>query len=59
MRAAMIIEMAGYLGSVLVIVSMLMTSVRKLRVVNAVGAGIFTIYALLIQSYPTALMKQK
>lgn len=56
MHAAMIVEMAGYLGSVLVVVSMLMTSVRRLRVVNAVGAGIFTVYALLIQSYPTALM---
>ena len=56
MSAAMIVEMVGYLGSVLVVVSMLMTSVRRLRIVNAVGAGIFTIYALLIQSYPTAFM---
>lgn len=56
MNTAMIIEMVGYLGSVLVVISMLMTSVRRLRVVNSVGAGIFTIYALIIQSYPTALM---
>ena len=56
MSAAMAIEMVGYLGSVLVVVSMLMTSVRRLRIVNAVAAGIFTIYALLIQSYPTAFM---
>lgn len=56
MSAAMIVEIVGYLGSVLVVVSMLMTSVRRLRVVNAVGAGTFTIYALLIQSYPTAFM---
>lgn len=56
MSAARIVEMVGYLGSVLVVVSMLMTSVRRLRVVNAVGAGIFTIYALLIRSYPTAWM---
>lgn len=56
MSTAMIIEIVGYLGSVLVVVSMLMSSVRRLRIVNAVGAGIFTVYALLIQSYPTAFM---
>lgn len=29
MTAAMLVEMVGYLGSVLVVVSMLMTSLRK------------------------------
>ena len=56
MNAAIMIELVGYLGSVLVVVSMLMTSVVRLRVINSVGAGIFTVYALIIQSYPTALM---
>ena len=40
----------------LVLVSFLMTSVMKLRVVNTVGSIIFAIYALIIHSYPTALM---
>jgi hypothetical protein len=52
----MIIEGVGYLGSFLVVISMLMTSVKKLRIVNTVGSVIFTTYALIIQSYPTALM---
>lgn len=56
MRADMIIELIGYLGSVLVLVSFLMASVVKLRVVNSVGSLIFAIYALIIHSYPTALM---
>lgn len=56
MDTSMIIELVGYLGSVLVVVSMLMTSVVKLRVVNTVGASIFAVYALIIHSYPTALM---
>lgn len=56
MDRSMLIEMIGYLGSVLVVVSMLMTSVIKLRVVNTIGAGIFAVYALIICSYPTALM---
>lgn len=50
------IELAGYLGSALVVVSMLMSSVVRLRVINTAGSGIFAVYALLIRSYPTALM---
>lgn len=50
------IEMIGYLGSILVVVSMLMSSVVKLRVINTIGSGIFAAYALMIHSYPTALM---
>ncbi len=56
MNTKMIIELVGYLGSALVLVSFLMTSVFKLRVVNTVGSVIFAIYALIIHSYPTALM---
>lgn len=56
MEISMVIEMVGYLGSILVVVSMLMSSVIKLRVINTIGSGIFAIYALIIHSYPTALM---
>lgn len=56
MNSSMMIEMVGYLGSVLVLVSFLMASVVKLRVINSVGGLIFAVYALLIRSYPTALM---
>ncbi len=52
-----IIEIIGYIGSVLVIVSMLMTSVVKLRVINMIGSVIFCTYALCIKSYPTAAMQ--
>lgn len=56
MDNAMIIEMIGYLGSVLVLISFLMASVVKLRIINSAGGLIFAVYALLIRSYPTALM---
>lgn len=56
MEMSMVVEMAGYLGSILVVVSMLMSSVIKLRVINTIGSGIFAVYALIIHSYPTALM---
>ena len=51
-----IVELVGYFGSILVVVSMLMTSVVRLRIINTIGSFIFTIYALIIHSYPTALM---
>ncbi len=51
------IEIIGYLGSFLVIVSMLMTSVVKLRIINTFGCVIFAAYALCIHSYPTAAMQ--
>ena len=52
----MLIECIGYFGSFLVVISMLMTSVKKLRIVNTIGSVIFCIYALIIKSYPTAFM---
>ena len=51
-----IIEAIGYLSSFLVLISFLMVSVFKLRVVNSIGSIIFTIYAFIIHSYPTAIM---
>ena len=50
------VEIIGYIGSALVLVSFLMASVVKLRVVNAIGSGIFAAYALIIHSYPTMIM---
>ena len=56
MNETYIIEAIGYVGSALVLISMLMTSVVRLRAINTVGSLIFTGYALAIQSYPTAAM---
>lgn len=56
MTKEMIIEGVGYLGSLIIVVSMLMTSVKKIRIVNTIGSVIFAVYALIIRSYPTAFM---
>ena len=56
MNTSAVIEIVGYIGSALVLISFLMASVVKLRIVNAVGSLIFAVYALIIRSYPTALM---
>lgn len=54
--AKLILEIVGYASTVLILVSFLMTSVVKLRIVSAIGSGIFVIYALLTGSIPTAIM---
>lgn len=56
MDASMLIEIFGYIGSALVVVSMLMSSVVKLRIINTVGSIISGTYALIIGSFPLALM---
>ena len=56
MNNTLYIELFGYLGSILVVVSMLMSSVIKLRVINIIGSVISGTYALIIGSFPLALM---
>ncbi len=46
------IEIMGYIGTALVVASFLSRSMFILRLLNAIGATIITIYALLIDSWP-------
>ncbi len=46
------IELIGYLGSSLIIVSLMMTSVLRLRVIGLIGATVFATYGGLIGSIP-------
>lgn len=56
MDFSVIIEVTGYMGSFLVVLSMLMSSIVKLRMINTAGCCISATYALIIHSYPLALM---
>lgn len=49
------VELVGYLASVLIVLSLLMASVWRLRVINLVGAIVFTAYGVLIGSVPVVL----
>lgn len=49
-------EAIGYVASALVAMSMMMSSVLWLRVINMTGAVAFTIYGLLIHAYPVAVL---
>ncbi len=50
------IELIGYMGSVLVAVSLMMKNIRQLRWWNFVGAGIFALYGALISAWPVFAM---
>ena len=56
MDTAMLIEIFGYIGSVLVVVSMLMSSIVKLRIVNTIGSIVSGTYALIVGALPLVLM---
>ena len=51
-----LLEIFGYTGSFLVILSMMMTSVSKLRILNVCGAVISAIYSAFYQAYPVVLL---
>ncbi|WP_026508148.1 hypothetical protein [Butyrivibrio sp. MC2013] len=51
-----VIQLIGYLGSALVLISFLMVSVYKLRIVNSIGSVVCVIYGLIIGAYPTVVM---
>lgn len=51
-----ILDWIGYIGSVIVAVSLTMKSMIKLRWFNLIGAVIFTVYGFLIEAIPVFLV---
>lgn len=49
-------ELVGYLGSVLIIVSLTRTSILHLRLVGLAGSASFLVYSILIEAYPIAVV---
>ncbi|HYE59504.1 MAG TPA: hypothetical protein VD948_13415 [Rhodothermales bacterium] len=54
MSNALLLELIGYVASILVAVSLMMRSILRLRLINLVGSLAFTAYGLLIGAYPVA-----
>ena len=50
------VEWFGYLASLVVLISLTMTSILKLRWINLLGCILFAIFAWLIDSLPTVFM---
>lgn len=47
-----LLEIIGYIASIVVVLSLLMKSILRLRIINLVGAFVFVIYGILIGAYP-------
>ena len=50
------LEIFGYIGTALVIISMMMTSILKLRIINMCGGLISLIYAILRNTWPVVVL---
>jgi len=50
------VEILGYTGTALVVLSFLNRSMLRLRLLNAIGATIITLYAFLIDAWPMVLL---
>ena len=50
------VELIGYLGSILVAISLMMKSLLRLRIINLFGALFFTVYGVLLGAYPVAFL---
>jgi hypothetical protein len=55
MSAAAVYEVIGYLGSALVVASLSMKSILRLRLVGLAGAIVFSMYGILISAYPIVI----
>lgn len=50
------LELVGYAASALIAISLMMSSILRLRLINLVGAAAFATYGLLIRAYPVAVL---
>lgn len=51
-----LVDIIGYIGTGLVVASFLFDSLVKLRLLNAAGAFLVTIYAIMIEAWPVAIL---
>lgn len=56
MNEHFILELIGYIGSAFVLISFLMATVIKLRIINSIGSLISVAYGFFIHAYPTVVM---
>lgn len=52
----LILELIGYAASIVIGVSMMMSSIVRLRIINLFGSSTFVVYGILIGAYPVAVL---
>ncbi len=56
MSGDLALEILGYVASALIAISLMMRSIIRLRWINLIGSVCFTIYGVLIEAYPVAVV---
>jgi hypothetical protein len=56
MEHRFILELFGYAASALIAISLMMSSILRLRIINLAGAAAFATYGLLIHAYPVVVL---
>ncbi|GAA0713541.1 YgjV family protein [Paraclostridium ghonii] len=49
------IEYVGYIASAFIVISLMMTSIVQLRIINSIGCILFFIYGLSVNAYPVVI----
>ena len=49
------VEWIGYAASILIVISLTMTSIIKLRIINSIGCFLFVVYGIYVKAYPVAI----
>lgn len=50
------IEILGYVSMVVVLISMTMNNIKKLRILNSISCVMFAVYGFLLGAYPIVIM---
>ena len=51
-----LIEWVGYAASIMIAISLIMTDIVKLRVINSIGCILFAIYGFTVRAYPVGII---
>ena len=49
------IEWIGYAASIVIAISLTMTAIVQLRIINSIGCLLFVVYGLYLKAYPVAV----
>ena len=50
------IEWVGYAASIMIAISLIMTNIVKLRIINSIGCILFAIYGFTVKAYPVGII---
>lgn len=56
LSTGVVFEIIGYLGSAFVLLSFVLKDIKKIRLINIIGAVLFVVYGIYTKTWATAFM---